>query len=232
MYHHILSLILVIFYYSGLVKLARWWQCLSSHSLTILCYHSAAGEHLRSQWLYLRRHYRICPLDSALAELREPSIGKRDRRPLLAITFDDGYQDNYTQAFALATELHIPFTIFLISEYTECGNAFWWADRLIRLAQTSQVSLDGQTYSLDHLEERKALAEVIADRMTTLTSSVDQDQFIASLCEALHVPVAALPEEAPIPLLTWAQVQEMQESGLVSFGAHTRHHPDLAQLVS
>ncbi|TMC14661.1 MAG: polysaccharide deacetylase family protein, partial [Chloroflexi bacterium] len=119
-----------------------------------------------------------------------------------------------------------------LAKWPVCGNAFWWADRLIRLAQTSQVSLDGQTYSLDHLEERKALAEVIADRMTTLTSSVDQDQFIASLCEALHVPVAALPEEAPIPLLTWAQVQEMQESGLVSFGAHTRHHPDLAQLVS
>jgi hypothetical protein len=38
--------------------------------------------------------------------------------------------------------------------------------------------------------------------------------------------------ELPNPLLTWAQVRDMQKSGLVSFGAHTVHHPKLADLVN
>jgi hypothetical protein len=82
------------FYYSGLVKLARWWTQRSTPSLTILYYHQASRGNLRSHWLYLRRHYRILPLEAALAELRMPltkAVQSKDQRPLLAVTFDDGY---------------------------------------------------------------------------------------------------------------------------------------------
>ena len=47
------------FYYSGLVKLARWWTQRSGPRLTILTYHRASGGgDLRHHLLYLRRHYR------------------------------------------------------------------------------------------------------------------------------------------------------------------------------
>ena len=37
-------------------------------------------------------------------------------------------------------------------------------------------------------------------------------------------------DEEALPL-TWAQVREMEESGIVSFGAHTMHHPILGYLA-
>src|ERR1051326_4817718 len=117
----------VLCYASGLFEFIRWWSRRSGPSLVILYYHRAAGPHLRRQWLYLRRHYRILPLEEALEQLQKPGQ-MRDKRTLLAITFDDGYADNYTQAYALASELRIPITIFLISGYTNCKNAFWWSD--------------------------------------------------------------------------------------------------------
>ncbi len=92
--HNILRiLVAACFYYSGLVKLVRWWTLRSGRCLVILNYHRASGGDLRSHLLYLRRHYRILHLEAALEELYEPckeALHRGDRRPLLALTFDDG----------------------------------------------------------------------------------------------------------------------------------------------
>ena len=222
------------FYYSGLVNLIRWWTQRSGPRLIILYYHQASRGDLRSHWLYLRRHYRILHLETALEELymsHKKEVQRKDRRALLALTFDDGYYDNYTHAFPLACELQIPITIFLIPGYMESGSSFWWISRLIRLARVDRVTLEGRTYHLDHQEERKALAQVIDARFSFGTSSTEREEFLASLYKILAVPSSVVLKEEPAPLLTWTQVREMQESGWVSFGAHTVHHPDLGNLV-
>src|SRR5881394_1954812 len=109
------------FYYSGLVKLARWWTQRSGPRLIILNYHRATGGDLRSHLLYLRRHYRMLHLEEALEELYSSKEKRqvRDLRTPLVLTFDDGYRDNYTHAFALARELQVPITIFLVPGYVE-----------------------------------------------------------------------------------------------------------------
>src|SRR5713101_5061539 len=79
-------------YYSGLIKLARWWTRRSGQHLIILNYHQATGGDLRRQLLYLRRHYRILHLEAALEELYMPSKNRKqagDRRTPLVLTFDD-----------------------------------------------------------------------------------------------------------------------------------------------
>jgi peptidoglycan/xylan/chitin deacetylase (PgdA/CDA1 family) len=222
-------------YYSGLVKLLRWWFQYSGRYLIILYYHQSKGENLRSQWLYLRRHYRILPLDVALEELYtqyKKGLQRKDRRTLLALTFDDGYYDNYTDAFALASELQVPITIFLIPGYIDCNNSFWWADRLIRLAHTDHVSFEEHTYRLDQQEERKALAQIINDRVCKAVSVTDREKLLTAICEVLEVPPSVIANEYPVPLLTWTQVREMKKSEWVSFGAHTIHHADLGRLTN
>src|SRR5260370_34378255 len=89
----ILIFIAACFYYSGLVRLARWWIRRSGQRLVILNYHCATGGDLRRHLLYLRRRYRILPLEMALEELYMPyKNGKRVRdRPIrLVLTFENG----------------------------------------------------------------------------------------------------------------------------------------------
>ncbi len=62
-------LLAACFYYSGLVKLVRWWRRHSGQRLIILTYHHASGGELRSHLLYLRRHYRMLHLEEALTVL-------------------------------------------------------------------------------------------------------------------------------------------------------------------
>ncbi|HYB01105.1 MAG TPA: polysaccharide deacetylase family protein [Ktedonobacteraceae bacterium] len=234
MHNRVRLYISACFYYSGLVSLMRRWRQRWRPGLTILYYHQAYREDLRSQWLYLRRHYRILSLEAALEELsitHKKGIQRKNQRSLLALTFDDGYYDNFTHAFPVARELQVPITIFLIPGYIGSSNSFWWATRLVRLAQVEQLTWEGCTYHLDQQEERKALAQVIDARFSRSTSFPEREKFLASLCQMLSVPPSAVLKEEPAPLLTWTQVREMQESGWVSFGAHTIHHPDLGTLV-
>jgi peptidoglycan/xylan/chitin deacetylase (PgdA/CDA1 family) len=230
------TLIAACFYYSGLVKLARWWQRRSRQGLIILNYHCAAGGDLQRHLFYLRRHYRILHLDTALDELFNSSENcspKRDRRPPLVLTFDDGYHDNYRYAMALACKLQIPITLFLVPGYIESGSRFWWLepDHLVQHAQVSEVMVEGRTYHLDKLDEQKALAHAIDLRLRHATSVAEREEFLASVHNALPGASLVVAEEKDILPLTWAEVQAMRKCEWVSFGAHTMHHPILAYLT-
>lgn len=233
----VLMLIAGCLYYSGLVRLARWWTRRSGQYLVILNYHRATGGDLRRHLLYLRQHYRILHLETALEELYTSSNKghqKQDQRTPLVLTFDDGYRDNYTDGFALARELQIPITIFLIPGYIESGDYFWWQEgrRLMRRAQTNEVKIEGRSYCLQCPDGRKELAQVIDTRVRHATSVAEREAFLASVRELLDVPSTIVAEEEPALPLTWAEVRQMEESGWVSFGAHTMHHPVLAYLTT
>jgi len=232
----ILTFIAACLYYSGLIKLARWWIGRSGQHLVILNYHQATGGDLRRHLLYLRRHYRILHLEAAMEELSMPSKnGKQvgDRRTPVVLTFDDGYYDNYTHALALARELRMPFTIFLVPGYVESGDYFWWREgnRLVSHTQMREATIEGRIYRLDQPQERNGLAEAILTRLCQATSVAERQEFLRFVRQALPVPPSVAPEEKPALPLKWAEVREMEESGWVSFGAHTMYHPILAYLT-
>lgn len=223
------------FYYSGFVKLALWWAQRLRPGLMILNYHQATGGDLRRQLLFLRRHYRILPLEEALEELYTPPTEEkpvRDRRRPMALTFDDGYYDNYTYAFKLARELRVPITIFLIPGYIASGDPFWFKERqsLVQRAQVDKVVIEGRTYHLKHPEEQDLLTKTIDTHLRYATSVAEREAFLAMARKALDVSPSVSEEEKLARPLTWAEVSEMDESEWVSFGAHTMNHPVLGYL--
>ena len=229
-------IVAAFFYYSGLLGLARWWMQRKGQTLIILNYHRATGGDLRRHLLYLRRHYRMMHLEEALEELysvhHEEGKQKRDRRTLLTLTFDDGYYDNYTHAFTLARELQVPITIFLIPGYIESGKPFWWLEgrRLAYLTKVEKVTIEGYTYQLQKPMQRDKLAQAIDTHLMLATSVAEREAFLENVSEALAVSSIKNVEE-DVRSLTWNEVREMEQSGWVSFGAHTMHHPILAYLT-
>jgi peptidoglycan/xylan/chitin deacetylase (PgdA/CDA1 family) len=235
MYRRVEMFIAACLCYSGLVKLVRWWAQHFRQSLVILTYHNASGGNLRAHLLYLRRHYRVLPLETALEELYRPCAKEpqsKDRRTPLVLTFDDGYRDNYTLGFKFACELEVPLTIFLIPGYIENGSHFWWqeGDHLVAQARVNEATIEGQAYHLDNFQGRARLAQAIDARVRHAPSVSEREAFLVSVREILRIPHTE-PENAAATLpLTWTEVQEMERSGWISFGAHTMHHPILAYL--
>lgn len=231
-------LIAAFFYYSGLVRISRWRMRRQGPRLLILNYHRASLGDIRKHMQYLRRHYSIMHLEEALDELYAPQLPAKkssQQRTPVVITFDDGYHDNYTHAFKAAVDLQVPITIFLIPDYIDSGDYFWWGEgeRLVKQTRLNEFTLDDQTYQLQQPESKKALAQSIDARLRTARSVAEREQFLAQVRHDLSIIVPNTCKEGVkdvnIPM-TWAEVIKMQESGFVSFGAHTMHHPVLAYL--
>lgn len=72
------------------------------------------------RWL-LNQGYQAWPLQKLIAFHREktPIPSK-----VFAVTFDDGYENNYTFAYPILKRLHIPATIFLATEFIDTARPF------------------------------------------------------------------------------------------------------------
>ncbi|GCF08209.1 polysaccharide deacetylase family protein [Dictyobacter arantiisoli] len=237
MYERLRIIAALFFYCTGITRLALWFKERSDPRLLILNYHNAGGN-LASQLRYLKRHYRIMHLEEALTELysQEPVREHEHRRLPLVLTFDDGYQDNYTEGFRLAQRYRIPVTIFVIPGYITSGQYFWWlaSAQLVQQLPDKDISFENKTYQLP--TQRLALSEMIDKRIRHTTSVAEREALLVDIQLQLGVklPVreADIAGQAVDPLLplTWAQIREMEATGWISFGAHTVNHPILSYL--
>ncbi len=159
----------------------------------------------RRQMEALRRHFDVLPLD----ELAERARRRELPRNGVAITFDDGYRDNYTNAFPLLRELGLPATIFLATDALDRG-ALLWHDRV---------------FDAFHRTRRKEARASFSSELARLRrmSPQDRDRRIAALLEELGVESNGA---SGWEKLSWREAREMASQG-ISFGAHTIDHPIL-----
>ena len=51
---------------------------------------------------------------------------KAPNHPFISFTIDDGYLDNYTNALAVFERHHVPFTIFIATDFIDQKAILWW----------------------------------------------------------------------------------------------------------
>ena len=231
---------------SAIARIGRQHWRLHRHELLILMYHRVLPpdypaldtvqpgmwthpETLRRQIEVLKSLYDVTSLDEwVAANVRGDALPAR----ACAITFDDGWHDNYEHAFPILKQAGVPATIFLTTGLIGT-NYHYFPERLTRLLLelTARNDLPGEPWLQELVREHTAgdppargqgLAEWL-DRTIIAAkhySELDLRQRITAAEERLGLPEAFDPPD----LLSWEQVGEMSRSGLVRFGAHTRTH--------
>jgi len=101
---------------------------------------SVTKADFRRQMEYLRKKgYRVVPLSEALSPAcRE----KKDKKPWVVLTFDDGYEDFYTDAFPVLFEYGYTSLIYLVPGRIGSGEVFWWDRDIGESALMSWEQLD------------------------------------------------------------------------------------------
>jgi peptidoglycan/xylan/chitin deacetylase (PgdA/CDA1 family) len=124
-----------------------------------------------------------------------------------AISFDDGWRDNYDFAFPALKHFGLPATIFVVTERVGTLGAFWPDEVCRRLRSLSSGERRDLAISLGAPPDRADVEGVLA-AWKELTES-DREAPIAELYRA--TPRFAQPERE---LMTWSELEEMQRAGI------------------
>lgn len=229
----------------GLLDLARSWL---QNSAVILTYHGVlsgaddgqsfldhnfvAEEAFERHLRFVTSHYRPISLEQLVACYR------RNAPPpprSIAVTFDDGFANNYTLAFPLLRRFSVPFTVFLTTGLIETDGAQLWTERVKRAiylhpATSVTLQLEGQTFAcaLDSAPAREASARRVLQTLKRLPPHV-RDRCVERIETACGRPPLTPADRERYDFLKWAQVRDMASAG-VEFGSHTVSHPILTTL--
>jgi len=181
---------------------------------------------------FLSSTYRILPL--------EELIGKANRKENMggccAITFDDGWLDNYTEAFPLLQKYRVPATIFLATAFIGTNRLFWpeeicWLlEHQQQLKDMPSVADDPepiQVFKREIKKKQSETRELFLDNIIQCMkrqSPEERNQILDYYREFSKTPNIFR------QMMNWEETDEMRSSGLITFGAHTVHHELLDQL--
>lgn len=209
--------------------------------LSILTYHAVIRQPLafpdycyldertfRQQIAYLRQNFTIIPLHDAVEKLLRGSLDK----PTVAITFDDGYENNYEIAFPVLAEYDCPATIFLCTAYIDSDEIPWFCRLSTALTFTTKESLiwEGTCLSLCG-PAQKSRASITLHQSLKKLHPARINELVLYICKQLGMEgLCTGCSGLPFRLLRSDAIRVMSKSGLVEFGAHTHTHTILSRL--
>lgn len=177
-------------------------------------------ESFEAQLRTLKKLFTILPLSEWIER-------RQHNQPLprraCAVTFDDGWRDNFEFALPILVREQVPATIFVVSDMIGTHRQFWPNRLAALLADTSldrrapafQWLRDRPGFSVEGKLDREAIAALI-DSCKAL-GDTDIEQRLEPMEVAASQPTAA-------PLMDWQQLRAMRRTGLIDIGSHTRNH--------
>lgn len=218
-----------------------------SNSLLILTYHRITDEpdlhdplkvsvvSFEKQVIFLKKHYTIISGEQLTDIIKN---NKPFPENSCLITFDDGWSDNYTNAFPILKKYKAPAIIFISTDYIGTNRIFWHEKLCNILLKASNykklnnikykwpVSIGGKISNIVKAPEHQR-RPLINDLVEFIKSySLDEINNLIRELEALFEVV----EEVSQPvMLSWEQVKEMSQNN-ICFGSHTKSHAILTQI--
>jgi len=174
---------------------------------------SATEEQLDEQLRFLARNVEVVSGD----ELPDALTQRRGRR--VALTFDDGYRDNYELAYPALRAHGLPATFFLATGFIDRPRVAWW-DEISWMARSSPrdvIEADGWLAAPVPLGgDRQAADWTLVKRYWSLPQA-RTEAYLEWLAEACATGRAD-PAAAASTWMTWEMVHEMRAGGM-TFGA-------------
>ncbi len=149
---------------------------------------------------------------------------------LAAVTFDDGYLDNYQFAFPILRALGIPATFYVTTGFLD-GSLPWFERIHLSLRHTSKkqarLRLNGQEYdlSLKNSKERLRAVAFVKDKLKRIPMT-HLPYYLTEMEERLAVDVGRYGSNR---IMNWEHVRELAAAGM-EIGSHTVNHPILSRI--
>jgi peptidoglycan/xylan/chitin deacetylase (PgdA/CDA1 family) len=193
-------------------------------------------ESFRRQMQLLRRMFTPLSADEFAAALRSGRMPEG----ACVVTFDDGWYDNLEHALPILQECSVPAVLFVATDFIDTDHCFW-QERLSRALNTArQIPERSATLFAElgasHLLQAqlspaaaKTAIRAIIDKYTALPQA-EIDALVRKVETFLQQAGVAPSTQHPDRFLTWEQVKQLGDSGLVAIGSHCCTHTPLTKL--
>ncbi|WP_139229775.1 polysaccharide deacetylase family protein [Litoreibacter janthinus] len=205
----------------------------ASGSAVVLAYHAVSDdpcyslpgirvtcELFKRQMKHLADHYSVVSLDEVANAIR---AGDPLPERSVAVTFDDGYEDNFTNAFPVLAAHDLPATIFATSAPVLTGARFWVAWLYEALLRKVDAGLIAEVFGIAPPESGVEQAFNAISGRLNYCSIEDRD----ALLDEFEARGAF--GDIPSRVVNVDQMREMLQRR-ISIGSHTVSHPILANL--
>jgi peptidoglycan/xylan/chitin deacetylase (PgdA/CDA1 family) len=189
-----------------------------------------SAEQFEEQLICLKKHFTIVGMDELCAFAAGASLPRNS----VAITFDDGYLDNYQQALPILKRHGCKATFFVATSFISERRVYWWdrAAYVLKHATRPVIELHYPSYLRVELEPDRGLAIFRLLRFVKEASqSLDLQRFLDELSVATGVSwTRELEREfAERLLMSWDHVRALRAAGM-DIQSHTRTHRILQTL--
>ena len=168
----------------------------------------------------------IVTLDEMHRRLRERDLSRR----FACFTCDDGYRDNRDFALPVMRAYDAPFTVYVPSDFAQGTGRLWWValHRVVANAEAIEVAIDGVTHRLaaGTLAAKRDAFTRLHDWLRRLPGDADVNREISALCARYGIDEQAISREL---CLSWDELKPFADDPLVTIGAHTLSHGNLAK---
>ncbi|MDM7859640.1 polysaccharide deacetylase family protein [Alteromonas sp. ASW11-36] len=142
----------------------------------------------------------------------------------IAITFDDGWLDNYEFAFPILAEYHFPATLYVVSDFIGQAAPFW-PNRILRLL-LNKTDFSLQAYAnLIELTGPVPATPLSKDQAAAIIQRLkkfDDDVIFNAL-------VSAPSDELGVEMMNFEQLKDAQQRMNITIGCHTKSHRRLLE---
>lgn len=147
-------------------------------------------------------------------------------RPLV-ITFDDGYADNYFNAFPSLKKYNLPATLFVTTGYIGTLQPFWFEKIAFWVKHSQDISSVLKQFGITF----DSGVEVTSDRILDFLKKIG-DHVRIQIMEECEKERLLMPDEKEVDMirpLSWDEIREMSAWG-IEIGSHTVTHPILSRV--
>jgi peptidoglycan/xylan/chitin deacetylase (PgdA/CDA1 family) len=134
---------------------------------------SVSPESFKAQMNFLKhRRYNVVKLEDLAEMIRKNKLPPKT----IAITFDDGYEDNYLNAYPVLKELGLPAVIFIIPAMIGNDGYLTW-DQVMEMSESGIITIGSHSLSHPWLPSQavQVLDREIADSKRSIEGHTEKD---------------------------------------------------------
>ncbi|MFX0135826.1 MAG: polysaccharide deacetylase family protein, partial [Candidatus Hodarchaeota archaeon] len=148
---------------------------------------------------------------------------------LIVITFDDGYRDNFENAFPILKNLQIPFTIFLTVNCIQSGKPLWidYIINAIDRMNDDLLDLRNIGFGIYSLKTPINKADAVEKIVMKGKNLINRNVLIDYILEKANLDYKD--KIFKNIMLSWDEVKKMKGEN-VTFGSHSLNHYILSNL--